>query len=154
MNISKKIMSAMPWSKAALLAGDIGGGGEGDVALIAHDPAATPPEPGAGLLASVAGKVAAGQERLAMELAASGKGRAEIFEALYDDLKERKAQAESQKPDISAKDVAAAVLAELRAGTPAPQAQAKAASPTPTSSTRQSRTQPRGRHSMSSTRRR
>jgi len=88
------------------------------VTLITGEP---PPSAQAGGvdLSAIASKVAAGQERLAMELVASGKGRAEIFEALYEDLKTQKADAEAKKPEVSAKEVAAVVLAELRAGTPA-----------------------------------
>jgi len=119
MNISRKIISAMPWSKAAMQASEAAAGEGGAVALIT---AAEPPKPeqsDGAVLSAIASKVAAGQERLAMELVASGKSRAEIFEALYDDLKIRKAEAEAKKPEVSAQEVAAVVLAELRAGTPA-----------------------------------
>jgi hypothetical protein len=70
------------------------------------------------LAAEIVKAVAHGQEKFAMELLAAGKSKTEIFEALYDDLKKRSAEAEAAKPVISAAEVAAEVLKELRAGTP------------------------------------
>ncbi|GBU23808.1 hypothetical protein R83H12_00426 [Fibrobacteria bacterium R8-3-H12] len=119
----RQIKSYFPWSKAAMQAGD--GNAEADtgtVALITSaEPQPSPTQASVGFLADIAKKVSPGQERLAMELAAGGKSRADIFEALYDDLKASIAKTEAQppKPAVTTQDVAAEVLKELRAGTPA-----------------------------------
>ncbi|MCL2207020.1 MAG: S49 family peptidase [Fibromonadales bacterium] len=69
------------------------------------------------LTAKITKVVYAGQEKLAMELLASGKSEVEILEALYDDLKNRKA-AEPVVAAPTKDELAAQVLKELREGTP------------------------------------
>jgi len=118
----REIKALFPWWQKSTAATDAEADRGASPVVLVTSGSAEPPKPeqsGETALSAIASKVAAGQERLAMELCASGKNRAEIFEALYDDLKTRKAEAEAKKPEVSAQDVAAEVLKELRAGTPA-----------------------------------
>jgi hypothetical protein len=70
-------------------------------------------------VADIAKAAGEGQEKLAMKLMADGKSKVEALEALLDDFKQRKPEAAAeQKPEVSAKDVAAIVLAEMKGGIP------------------------------------